>query len=293
MKFEDIVQKVDNAKDLDQLFELWQQAHALEKEWRNTTIVKEEWGKRDKLRKYFTGDGIIDEKAYLNSPCKVLVVLKEANVSDNKEDKFFENAGDHRDWYNEFVNGKYEPDTGKVMIGNDNADNHSKQKELIGRMAYMVHKYVKNRNEDGFNPQVSEIQNSLKSTAVMNLNKRGGDNAVYNKKVFRNYCDVYAPFVRREIEIINPDIIIWCVPEISDPRGKYRIDSNRIIIRMIHTAGAIYIRNNNKDIPFSLERLNNYCEELYKMDHKIYFPWKKPTVKYMLIFEDRLKKVSL
>ena len=51
----------------------------------------------------------------------------------------------------------------------------------------------------------------------MNLNKRGGSQKV-NEKVLNDYEEEYKNEIKEEIEILQPDYIIWCAGE--KPMGK-------------------------------------------------------------------------
>ena len=90
--------------------------------------------------------------------------------------------------------------------------------------------------------------------------------------------------------MIDPDVIVWCVPEIADPQHDFRIASDKVIIPMIHTAGAIYIRNNNKDLPFQGTQLDEYCNNMCRMDRSKYMKCRRSIAKYMLVFETRVRK---
>ncbi len=50
---------------------------------------------------------MVDPEAYEVSSCKILVVLKEANIADNKTEEWLKEhmIDDQRYWYREFVNG--------------------------------------------------------------------------------------------------------------------------------------------------------------------------------------------
>ena len=50
---------------------------------------------------------------------------------------------------------------------------------------------------------------ALKKIAFMNLNKRGGFGNIQGEN-FLKYIETYKDYIRREIEIINPDVIVWC-----------------------------------------------------------------------------------
>lgn len=45
--------------------------------------------------------------------------------------------------------------------------------------------------------------------AVMDLNKRGGGANVKDASHIEEYCKCYRDFIKREIEIIDPDIVVW------------------------------------------------------------------------------------
>ena len=294
MNFDEIAKKVEGKKDLtlEELFELWKEAQTVEEGWEETTLIKDTWTKRDKLRKYFTADGIIDSNTYSNAPCKILVVLKEPNISDNKPDEFFDTPGDHRVWYNEFVNGEYDSVSGQIMFHNEVADNPTCQKQLIGRMAYLLDVYLDNKTVDGIQPTAKRIQDALKGTAVMNLNKRGGDSKLENKDYFLNYCKKYSQFIRREIELINPDIIIWCASEFNDPEQDFDISSNITVIKMLHPARATYISNDDKDLPFVGNELDDYCKRMQQMSCNKNMKFIRKHIKYMLVFRERVRKLD-
>lgn len=294
MNFDEIVKKVEETKDLtlDELFDLWKEAQAVEEEWEETTLIKDTWTKRDKLRKYFTADGIIDFNAYSNSPCKILVVLKEPNISDNKPDDFFNTPGDHRVWYNEFVNGECDSVSGQIMFNNKVADNPTCQKQLIGRMAYLLEAYFDNKTTDGIQPTAKQIQEALKKTAVMNLNKRGGDSKLENKGYYLNYCKKYSQFIKREIELINPEIIIWCASEIDAPEQDFDISPEITVIKMLHPARATYIPNDEKDLPFAGNELDEYCKKIQEMSCDKNMKFIRKHIKYILVFKERVRKLA-
>lgn len=88
--------------------------------------------------------------------------------------------------------------------------------------------------------------------AVMNLSKRGGDGEVTAKvERIQEYCKYYKEFIKKEIEIINPDVIVWLGANTYDKKlhidylgakkikGKvyFFIDDKQIpILRMWHTS---------------------------------------------------------
>ena len=53
MNFDEIVKKVEETEELtlDELFDLWKEAQAVEEGWEKTTLIKDSWTKKEKLRR--------------------------------------------------------------------------------------------------------------------------------------------------------------------------------------------------------------------------------------------------
>ena len=288
MNFDEIVKKVEETKDLtlDELFDLWKEAQAVEEGWEETTVS----GKySNEFRKHFTKDGIIDSDAYASSEHKVLIVLKEPNLG-KKEKAFFTKEDDHRFFYNIFVNAEYSSDSKAFTNSNgerdDDIDNDSHQKELIGRMAFFLQNMLRTKKLTEKDPSARQIQKALKSTAVINLNKRGGKQSTNNGTLYR-YCQKYAPFIQCEIEIIRPDIVVWCAWK-SLGHGEY-VPEKIPVIDMYHTA---YIRMPNK-LPELLKacensQLNQVLEKLKSNVTDGQIAYNRHVAKYMLVFKERV-----
>lgn len=292
MNFVEIVQKVEKTENLtfDELFELWKEAQAVEEGWEETTVTGED---SEKFRKQFTKDGIIDTDVYAKADCKVLVVLKEANLENEMAKKeALGKEGDHRVWYNEFVNGKYSPDEKRILCMNqenklEKADNDSHQKELIGRMSFLLQNLTNTKKLDGMDPTAEQVQNALKGTAVMNLNKRGGGKSE-DQNIFPIYCDKYNAFIRREIELINPNVIIWCAGTVD---YKEFVSQKVSIIPMYHTA-YFQLSNTNK---YLLKACDNRDLELVLKDivNRVEdgdLAFNKHVAKYMLVFREKVRE---
>lgn len=170
-------------KELEDLFQRWMKKQGEEKGWEKTTV-----GGREILRIHFTKDGMVDPEAYEVSSCKILVVLKEANIADNKTEEWLKEhmIDDQRYWYREFVNGTIQEGVWTDENGCRKKSDNIPQKESIGRMAYLLQKYTKNQKIDANRPSGKEIQDAVKQVAFMNLNKRGGSQKV-NEKVLNDY----------------------------------------------------------------------------------------------------------
>lgn len=289
MNFNEIVKKVEETKDLtlDELFELWKGAQAVEEEWEETTVSGEYI---DEFRTHFTKDGIIDPDAYASSEYKVLVVLKEPNLG-QKEKEFFAKEDDHRNFYNIFVSAEYSSDLKALISSNKTSDsdidNGAHQKELVGRMSFFLQNLLQTKKFTEKNPSAGQIQKALKSTAVMNLNKRGGKEST-NKGTLYRYCKKYVPFIRREIELIKPDIVVWCAWKSLEHVGY--VPENIPVIDMYHTA---YVRMPNK-LPELLKacgnsQLNQVLEKLQSNIEDSQIAYNRHVAKYMLVFGERVR----
>jgi len=186
--------KIDKTTNLNELFALWKHAHTTEENYEATTIIGME-------KNSFIADGYIFEHNY----SRVLFVLKEVNQLG------YDGANDpsertHITWYQEYIN------KGKNV-------NQSKQHEKMGRMAC----YILDKNEC---PLEEEIKAGLGRAAFMNLNKRGGGSKA--EKV-EPYTTKYAEFIKKQISLLNPDIIVCLgtfelVKRIADAKDKRVID---------------------------------------------------------------------
>lgn len=193
--------------NLDELFEKWKQEHSEENDYQKTTVEKIE-------KNSFVADGYIYENQYRNSKTKILFVLKEANIADylNKQ-----NNADERNQY-----GFY-----RSYIEENNGLNNPKQQEKMARMAYCI----LNSSESQMNLSHSQIANSLGCCSFMNINKRGGANST-NNKVMNAYIEKYKCYIDKEIELLNPDVIIY----VGKTMYKYSKSDRPTQIQMWHTA---------------------------------------------------------
>ena len=163
--------EAENAKSLDELFQLWKEAHKAEENYEVTTL-REEGIPQDS----FIADGYISQENYAG----VLFILKEANILKDEvpagSEPFYRPQAD---WYRP-----------------ERRDNSPKQKEKMGRMAsYIRYHHIQN------------FQIALQQSAFLNLNKRGGGNHTHKKKLTA-YTHRYAPFIQREIALLQPKQII-------------------------------------------------------------------------------------
>ncbi len=185
MTFLDFKEMAESAQNLDKLFHLWKQAHAIEENFEKTTIPTIE-------KNSFIADGYISEDDYKEAPIKVLFVLREANIATHRAKDDAE-LRTHQDFYGDFLK-------------NIKNDNPPKQKQKIARMAYYL-QHPDLSEEERKKPDEEGMKKALASCAYMNINKRGGDKKI-NWRIFKEYYNTYEKFIKKEISILNPDITV-------------------------------------------------------------------------------------
>ena len=99
----------------------------------------------------------------------------------------------------------------------------------------------------------------------------------------------YNPFIQREIEIIRPDIVVWCAWK-SLEHGGY-VPENIPVIDMYHTA---YVRMPNK-LPELLKvcgksQLNQVLEKVQANVTDGQIAYNRYMAKYMLVFRERVRE---
>lgn len=201
------MKEINSCNTLEDLYAIWREAHATEEDYKTTTI--------DGIKQNaFIQDGYINKACYDKSKYKTLFILKEANVL------MYKKKDDQFEFYTKYIDSIEEA-------------NKPKQQEKIGRMAY----YLQNEeNENAKTPSETQLKNALKHSAFMNINKRGGANNTNNEK-FNAYYSRYEQFIKKEIEILNPDcIVIIGTTGANDSICEFAEEKNIRIISMWHTA---------------------------------------------------------
>lgn len=219
----------------------------------------DDWMKNSDYETYhrhgFMKDGIIDEAEFEKQEKKVLFISNEANVENY--DNSPKTITDRRCQFNEYFNSGIDNWSGKM-------------RERICCLYQVVNQDFQNKKTP------YKVANKF---AFMNLNKSGGGN-ICDIENIEDYCKKYKDYIKKEIEIISPDIIIWLgcntyvnIPIKFDAKDskdhKYKIidiDRKQVpIIRMWHTS---YTRIRSAD------RLNKFDNLIidkmaYKLDCEI------------------------
>lgn len=168
------------SEQLEQLFLEWESEQKNEPDviWKltnggNTNITKE----------HFRRDGIIDEATFKKEKVKVLFISAEAN--DNEYSALINSRPNSVDDYREYH-----------FTGNETWKGRMRE-----RLAEL-YKVIGGVERDALsNPEAAM------HFAIMDINKRGGGPEIKSGKHLKAYCKHYAGYIRREIEIIDPDIV--------------------------------------------------------------------------------------
>ena len=219
MNFEKLTESIKHCNTLDELFDIWKQAHKYEKDYEETTIIEAVKTKKGEFegisKESFIKDGFICEQEYLSASKKVLFVLKESNIQTHRSQWQLDHPSecDQFGFYTNYING-------------NESDNIPKQHEKMARIAhYIIY------NEDIKDVEI--LKATLNKTAFMNINKRGGG-ASTNENKFWNYENKYLRYIKRQIEILNPDVIVILGKNISE--NIIPNDFRNRFIKFYHTA---------------------------------------------------------
>ena len=279
---ETINNKINNCTNLEQLFNYWIQ---VQKNIKTEIDCLKNTG-------YFVKDGYIDEEEYNCSNKRILFILKESHILNgddctkqekiqvDEQRKFYTNFFKEYTEENEMI---YKIDKNNIIVPVAYAnrekyhkyfDNRSKQKEKIARMArYII--------DERITSNYSKLCEALKQVAFMNINKMGGTDRTKPQNL-KLYYKKYKKFILKEIEILNPDIIVvMCgLDEFIEDLNKRGFK----IIKMFHTAvrGKYLNLCNEKEIEYYKKYINSdlrenvrsLCKTMsndIKISNKIYF----------------------
>jgi hypothetical protein len=170
---------------------------------------------------HFNRDGVISKESWDDSSTKVLFVLKETNEANQNLVTAINRAIEVKKsgWWR-----------GKVL-------------RRVGRWGYGLQNY------NGVVPSLKDAKlhekSAVKSIAYINIRKTSG-RARTNKKTFDAHASEFAPFVRRQIELIQPDIVVLCgtynqvkryvFPEIEKVSERVHVHEGIVFINAFHPA---------------------------------------------------------
>ena len=177
-------EKTELQKEFEKLFNEWrgQQENEPGYEYKRTGIAKDS----------FTIDGIVDEECWnglaKKKKNKVLYILREANgnASEMGPEGKIVDGGEF--WFQECVIGRKTKVTDNIF-------------QRIKEIQKIIQGYT--------GVDVDSTKEILREVAYMNLNKRGGGASV-DWKIFNAYIEKYKEYIKKEIAIIKPDIIVCC-----------------------------------------------------------------------------------
>jgi len=132
---------------------------------------------------HFNRDGIVSAEHWNQADVKVLFVLKETNKAKQDVVKAINNALVKKSsgWWK-----------GKVL-------------SRVGRWAFGLANY--SGEVPSFNDAKAHGKDATWGIAYMNMRKTAGG-ASTNKKSFDSHVKEYAPYIRRQIELIKPDVVV-------------------------------------------------------------------------------------
>lgn len=209
------------SQEIENLFAEWQALQQKESNYGASEIAKDS----------FTYDGVINLPEYVKQDTKYLFISKESNIENNEAQPPYRSDGDNF-WLRDVCLQKEKPSI------------FSKRLAMLANAIYSL----------DFE-RVNKCHDVLNKVAFMNLNKRGGRSGS-KPKTIRKYTKKYAGFIKREIDMIKPDIIICCGSGLRDLLGKIGICSPQ------YTIIEVYHPSYRKSDKFHLERLKAAFDEL-------------------------------
>lgn len=176
--FEQCVKSLESGeiKTLEQLFDLWEEAHKREDE--NSFKETKPKALPDDVKDRFIPDGSLSSNAIEKH--SILFVCRESNVSAGTDGRF---------WMKDVVECKMK---GRVL---ENADATAKRSAT--KYFNCMEALARELNQGGM----------LETCAYMNINKRGGF-ASADFRSLGKYAKKYQVFIKKEIEILQPDVIV-------------------------------------------------------------------------------------
>ena len=204
------------SEQLERLFLEWENAQKNEPEtiWKLTN-----GGNGNITKEHFRRDGIIDEATYEKEIVKVLFISAEAN--DNEYSALTNSRPNSVDDYREYH-----------FTGNETWKGRMRE-----RLAEL-YKVISGMERDAMsNPEAAM------HFAIIDINKRGGGPVIKGGKHLNAYCKHYAGFIRREIEIIDPDIVAIVGTNL------YNMGLHKSFLGAFSSNGNCYFDLNGKKVP--------------------------------------------
>lgn len=215
--------RIDECTDLESLFLIWKEAHQEEKYF-DETLPKNKDGEypedKKKFAKNWTNDGYLSCNT---ENIDILFILKEPNEENaieetkklTKQGFAIENVySDNKDfWIKNGIN------TGKI---------------IPRRIRKAAIELLENETTE---------ENWMQKSAVININKRGGYKFCDPKQLL-NYIKIYKQFILKQIEIINPKIIVFMCGN-ADENGKVIKELNIDAYKIFYCYHPSYWRIND------------------------------------------------
>lgn len=202
--------------DLESLFIEWEKAQQNEPDWLWEIT---NGGNHNIGKNHFRRDGIIDEDTFRNERVKVLFISSEANDNDYSAavHEKMNTVEDYRKYYRTGID-----------------DWEGQMRVRIAEMYKLI---------CGIERKSLANNEAANRFAVMDINKRGGGSSIKGGKHLNAYCRYYAPFIRKEIEIIDPDIVAII------GKNLYHLDFHRRYLGAIEEDRKCYFELNGKRVP--------------------------------------------
>ena len=186
--FQECEAAIKQVKDLEELFALWKEAHESEDDnsFKNTSPKDGEQILANELKGIFVPDGMLGSNA--SKKCRILFVCRESNLS-VENGKIVAPMDESEFWMKRVVDYK----TDRVPMGNVNVTEKRSATKYYNCMKALS--------------QGLGVKNGLRDCSYMNINKRGGFSGT-NFSRLGKYASKYQNFIKKEIEILQPDLIV-------------------------------------------------------------------------------------
>lgn len=231
------------SQEIENLFAEWQAMQQKESNYEASEIAKDS----------FTYDGVINPPEYAKQDTKYLFISKESNIENKNDQGPFRADGDIF-WLRDVCFQKQEPSIFSnrlAMFANAiyslDFESVNKCHDVLNKVAFM------NLNKRGGLSESRRETNTNKSKGKTNTHKSKGETI----PEYKEYTKKYACFIKREIDMIEPDIIICCGSGLKHLLEEIGVSSPKYtIIEVYHPS---YRRISDK---FHLERLKAAFDEL-------------------------------